>query len=188
MNKISGYKLAPIVSSKEQILRSGWKSVHHEMEILYIVEGRARIQISNTVFYAKPGEIYFVNPMEVHSVTAVDDEVHCHHCICFELSLIADRSFAKSLLDGKIFVLNDISSANKDYSRIVEFFKKLFDIIEKQPKTLMLDASAFVSLMFSELINGGYIIKSDRRDKSRNFIKKSIDYISEHYSENLLMY
>ena len=186
MTSLKGrYKLAPIVSAKIEQLMSGWKSIHHEMEIIYIVEGSAKIKISNMTFTAKKGELYFVNPMEIHSVTAVDNKPHLHYCICFDLSLIADKSLTKAILNGKVSILNNIADKNQDFSRIVELFMALYDAVEKQNKTLMLDASAYASMMFSELINGGYAIENDKHDKSKNFIKRSMEYISEHYTERL---
>ena len=78
------YGKAPIAISSTEDFSPTRSHIHNEIEILYIVKGNSEIRISNDIFQARAGELYFVNPLEVHAIEINTAESYCHHCVCFD--------------------------------------------------------------------------------------------------------
>lgn len=81
------YKYAPVAVSISNNDTPAAAHVHNEIEMLYIISGSAENKIGKKNYHAVAGELYYINPYEVHSVTNIR-EPYYHRCICFDCSLI----------------------------------------------------------------------------------------------------
>ena len=90
------YNLAPVAISTNDTFGTTPNHIHREIEMLYIVSGSSKIFIADKVFTAHGGDLFFVNPMEVHSIVVnKKGGAYKHHCICFDTSIIADKIVLK---------------------------------------------------------------------------------------------
>jgi len=174
----SRYKGAPISIYEARFGKTA-PHIHNELEIIYIEKGKTYATVGSKAFNAKKGELIFVNPLEVHSFTP-DTKEYCHKCVCFDLSLVADKKVAEALKNGDMAILSLIKDDN-----LRNLFLKLYDLAESDEKTALFDVSATVSMMFSHLVKENYLIREERTEKQSEFCRRVTDYIGENYSSDI---
>lgn len=176
------YTLAPIaVSEADSVLKGETlPHLHKETEILYIEKGNAKIKIDSSEFIAKSGDIIFVNPLEVHSVE-VKEENYSHKCICFDLSLVADKKIRENMEKGFL----KLPYVFEDDEVLKKYFTKLFNAVKENKEGLFFQSVAYISLMFAYFSENKMLIEklSSKRDKS--FCERVIGYIEKNYTENI---
>ena len=100
---------------------------HDEMEIIYVEEGELHVNIEDTDYYGKAGEIFFVNPRELHLMGAQDCHVK-YFTLLFPLEFISFQAM-DDLETGLLAPLraNQLVFPNKVEDKEVE--KNIKDII-----------------------------------------------------------
>lgn len=99
---------------------------HDEIEILYIESGRLSLSINETSFTGIPGDIFLVNPREIHGMTS-DDRTLLYHALLFPLRFATFQSrntgsneLYLPLSEGRLLLHNRIpESAKKETERAV---------------------------------------------------------------------
>ncbi len=177
------YGIAPVAISSTTTHAATHPHIHNEIEILHIVSGTSEVQISNHCYFAKAGDLLFVNPLEVHGVIPKGEEPYCHRCICFDLSLIADKKVADNLQKGQISIPRHFLDGEETTAALCKLFGKMYDSVVANSSALLFDATAFVSMIFSLLIQQDLLQKSTMGDKQMLFCAQITDYIAVHYSE-----
>ena len=180
------YNLAPVAISTNDTFGTTPNHIHREIEMLYIVSGSSKIFIADKVFTAHGGDLFFVNPMEVHSIVVnKKGGAYIHHCICFDTSIIADKGIAKSLTDGNISIKNHFPLGQPLTDELIKHFLTLFYAVKTGSKTIVFDANICVSQILSTLIKEDKLIKNTLPEKKAAFSKRVIDYLNEHYHEDI---
>ena len=158
---------------------------HNEIEILRIVSGSCTVRIANMEYCAKKGDIVFVNPLEIHGVSVNTDAPYHHKCMCFDTSLIMNSSLGENLRNECVCINHLIKSDTPHCAYLTELFEKVFGALELDEKTMAMEASAYITLMFSYLIKNSLSdIKALTPAKSR-FCADVTGYIKEHYHETI---
>ena len=179
------YGNAPIAISSTEDFSPTEPHIHNEIEMLYIVKGESEIHISNQTYLAKTGDLLFVNPLEVHSVTVRDTAPYCHLCICFDPSLIADKKLSENLQEGHIIIGHYFSGENAITGKLSGFFMEMYEAVVQDSPALLFDVTAVVSMMFSLFIKGDLLRNNAVGGKESLFCLAVMHYISEHYSEEI---
>lgn len=179
------YGTVPIAISRTDDFTPTYPHIHNEMELLYIVKGYSKIRIADMDYDAGTGDLFMINPLEVHSVMVEQEEDYLHQCICFDCSLIVDRQLARELLDGCKSVPNYFDKSEADTLKLVSLFEELFQAVERDSESLLFEASASVSRIFATLICQQLIRKRLQKDKRSNFSKEVLAYLEQHYFENV---
>ncbi len=182
----SRYSSAPVAINTTNGFGTTPQHIHKEIEMLYIVSGSSKITVSDKIITAHTGDLIFVNPMEVHSIVVnKGGGAYTHHCICFDSEVIADKSLAKDLLDGKICTQNLFPAGNHLTETLIKHFITLFYAVKTESKTLAFDTSVCVSQIFTELIKENKLLKNPLPEKKLTFTKKVLDYLTLHYHEDI---
>ncbi len=179
------YSLAPIAISSTQNFASTKSHIHNEVEILYIVKGSSKIQISNRTFLAKAGDLFFANPLEAHAIVVNDTEPYCHRCICFDRSLIADKKLSDDLQKGYAVIPHCFAANEKITVKLAALFEQLYEAVNQNSAALLFEVTALVSMMFSLFINNDLLLDNSEGDKQTRFCAEVINYISLHYFEEI---
>ena len=177
------YGNAPAAISSTETFAPTKPHIHNEIELLYIVRGTSEIQISNQVFLAHQGDLLLVNPLEVHGIVPKETGAYCHRCICFDLSLIADKRTAEDLQKGKIFISHHFPKGEEITDALCGLFDSIYDSVVENMPTLLFDVTAYVSLMFSLLIRHHLLRKNTIGDKQMALCAEITAYIAKHYAE-----
>lgn len=181
----SRYKTAPIAISENLNGENTKAHIHNEIEMLYIIKGSTLVTIGENTFTANAGDLIFANPFEVHSLVTDTKADYHHKCICFDLSLLADKEIAKKLQNGEIAISHHIKDSIADSHKIKDCFNSLYSAVEKSENSLLFESSAYISLIFTMLIKNNFLTSTVKTEKSAVFCKKVIKYISENFYKEI---
>lgn len=177
----SRYGTAPIAFHKTNSCSDTVPHIHNEIELLYIKKGKSKIKIGSTVLTAKTGDVFFINPLEVHSITVPENQEYLHYCICFDTNLIADNSIKEYLLNGEYSVVSQISNN----STLIDLFKNLYTCAKQQTDTLVFECNSIISNIFIFLIKNNMINKTKISGKDTLFTKKVLQYLAQNFSRSI---
>lgn len=79
----------------DQLTRPKW---HEQLEIKYILSGRAEITCGSQVFEAVKGDIAVINPCELHSIRSVGPETVSYHLVMIQPDLHLPPELQRRLL------------------------------------------------------------------------------------------
>ncbi len=150
-----------------------------------ILSGSGSVWVSGEEYKVNEGDLIFINPMQVHLTKYDRDKSYLHKCVCFNLSLINDETLKTNLRSEMAFV-NPVISVNSPYSTLLsEYFELLYNSCESESSVFSMEAPCYVTLIFSTLIKGGYVVKNEAVTNNENFQNAVVSYISEHLFENI---
>ena len=148
---------------------------HSDFEILYIVKGKAKMQIDGNIFHAQSESLIIINPYEVH-YGEISSENFEYFCIDFNIGLLSLPYEAEILAEEKKFSNHLIKKELKPY------IENIFSSYETEPPGWRLSAVGNLMILFSFLEQ--HLISSVPSRK-KEFSKKVINYINENYSGNI---
>lgn len=177
------YTVAPVaVSQTDSVLKGETlPHLHKETEILYIEKGNAKVKIDSEEFFVKSGDIVFVNPLEMHSVEVENEKNYAHKCICFDVSLVADRKIRESMEKGfvkipHIFERNEL---------LQKYFTQLFNSVKENKDGLFFQCVAYISHIFAYFSENKMLIETVASKKDKSFLEKVLGYIEKNYAKNI---
>ena len=162
---------------------------HNEVEIIYVLEGEAEITINFLSRNMKKGDIIFINKGDHHNV--IDKKILCNWVtFVFDLnllsSLIEDSVYHYDiypLIDGRNIIKDIVDS--KLYVNILE---EIYHVFLKKDAFYQLKLKGLLFELVYNLYKNNDIIKSkNREDNSLNKLKTAIEYINNHYHENIIV-
>ena len=176
------FKALPIAISEQTDSAATPLHNHNEFEIISISDGSCKIRAGCEEFYAKKGDIVFINPMEVHEVSECDKSSYHHKCICFDTSII---SGSLSTLKNELSSITHHIENNKHSQYLKGLFDKAFDAAKADEKTSSMDITAYLTLTFSYLIKNSLTNSCVENCKENSFSKDALRYIQNHYMEKI---
>ena len=174
------YGTAPVAITENTAPHDTSAHIHREIELLYGLAGRALITVADRTYTAAAGDVVIVNPMDVHSVKADRAGEYHQRCICFDPALLADKAMVEALSSGEC-------SVSGLYSRedVRELFMRLFSSVVESSEALLLESSAYASLLFASLKRAGEVTLKHKGTKKRIFSRTVQEYLAEHYTEEI---
>lgn len=164
---------------------------HPEVEILYVADGEMSVQVAEENHMLKTGEIFFVNPEELHAMTMYEEVVD-YHVIVFETSmfqyqrnLFLEQDVTMPLLNGAITLPRSLREGQKGYDRILPIIRRIFfDDAESKAMTY-----ADLTMLFCSLLEEGLFVKVSKtnEDRHKEAIKQCIGYMKEHCGRKITL-
>ncbi len=148
---------------------------HSDFEILYIVKGRAKMQIDGNIFHAQNGSLVIINPYEVHYGEILSENFE-YFCIDFNISLLSLPYESEILADEKKFNNHIVKSEFQPY------IENIFSAYKTELSGWRLSAVGNLMILFSFLES---LLVSSVPSKGKEFSKKVINYINDNYSKNI---
>ncbi len=155
---------------------------HKEFEILIIRKGCAELRIEgeSEVLSLSEGDVVLIPPFVPHCYSKEWDKPFSHDCVCFDLSLLCDRSLAEGLENGTLRPPAVLSgdAASGVFSPV----RAAVDACREGGKGWELETVAHLSLAFACLLKEGRIAPSgaDARD---GFCTRVSEILDAHYGE-----
>ncbi|SFR64836.1 AraC family transcriptional regulator [Anaeromicropila populeti] len=168
---------------------------HEEIEMIYIMDGNMQVQIPGKTFHMKEGEGIFINSGILHRGVA---EPCCEiHSFVFSATLVAGNEksvFAKKYIEplSRCPVLDGclLSPIEEWQNKILSHFSLAFDAMysdkpgyEFLVREHLSQSCILLYFQYEKEINRSHV--ETQPDKMR--IRKMIDFIHEHYMENLML-
>ena len=155
---------------------------HHDMELLYILEGSLYISCGSFSGVASAGDIVIINPHQLHVATSGDTDVK-YHVVLFNLDML----YGNETSDIAARFINPVAQNKIQFYNIIQD-KAIADIIqdivsENQSKLpgyeLKLKASL---LLILSTLTRYHTLPADQISMLDYGFKEVLDYINENYS------
>lgn len=164
---------------------------HDEVEIIYVCDGALRISIEGKIYTATSGDVYLVNPGELHYMEADKIPVD-YYTILFPLQFISflsqDRIEREILLpfrESKLLLQNDINQ-NAVVRSVEEALLELIEINDEKKGIYELRTKALLLQLLAELAEEACFHASVLR-KNSHLQREMISYIQDHFEEKLTL-
>lgn len=179
------YKSVPIAISEQNHFLPTKLHNHSEFEILFINKGSCTVCVASKEYYAKAGDLIFINPMEVHEVIVNSDKPYAHQCICFDISVIMNSRISDGLKNECTSIIHIIRGNSEHSECLKKLFGKVFSEFKCENKTFAMEITAYITLMFSYLLKNSLVDEKRANPKESKFCSDILAYINEHYNEKI---
>lgn len=170
-----------------------YEMVHHwhtQAEIIRVKEGKIHIMLNNREYYAKPGDVVFVNCEVIHG--AHPDEGCVYECIVFDLGYFAlspeAEEFINKLISHDVVITEYLPCGG---SRINEIADELFDTASLTERGYKFAVTGLIFCLLGEIQRGVYfserLYSKTQNAKSTYKLKKVLRYIQDSYSKHITL-
>lgn len=155
---------------------------HKEFEILIIRKGRAELRIEgeSEALPLSEGDVVLIPPLLPHCYSKEVLAPFSHDCVCFDLSLLADRALAEGLENGTLRPPAVLSG--EAASKVYALVRAAVDACREGGKGWELETVARLSLVFSYLLREGKIEASTLTARD-GFCARVSEILSQYYTE-----
>ena len=164
---------------------------HPEVEILYVADGEMSVQVAGEDYVLQNGDIFFINPEELHAMTMYETVVD-YHVIVFETSMFQyqrniflEQDVISPLMNGSVLLPRSLKKGDTGYEKIVSIIRKIFfDDAESKAMTY-----ADLTMLFCSLLEDDLLTKVSEVNDERHMdtIKQCIRYMREHYEQKITL-
>jgi len=159
---------------------------HTEIEILYVEKGTIKVQVAHDSYLLQEGCVLFINSKELHSLFAED--VPCsYHAFVFGETLCRfskehffTKEIVQPLFDGSASLPRSLKQTNSNYAAMFNIIKRLALSSENIANNQFDILFEILELLFE--LRDEYVFLSKKNNAE---IHKCIDYLNEHYAEQL---
>lgn len=159
--------------------------IHKEFEMILIKEGAAELCVDNEVIIAHCGDLIFINPYILHSLTLLPCEKFNYTCICFDLSIISNPLLEKNFEENIFCILHRIKSGSPCNKALRTLFCEVEYALDRPSPYRELAVCGNINLMFALFIQNNFITDSFSPLCDKNFCISIIRYIEKHFRENI---
>lgn len=158
---------------------------HKEMELITVTEGCVSFFIHGEAFLLHKGDSLFIPPYALHRISVPADTKVCYLCVCFDLNLLYDKELREGFENGSLTISPLCQNQPSNSTAFAQYISAAFHACQGNAEGWEFAAIGYLSLLFFELKNKGFIIPSSVAKIHQNFCMRVMDYISQYYSENI---
>lgn len=168
---------------------------HQDMEIIYVHEGQAQFHIDYDYFNSEKGDIILIRPNALHSIHPIGDTYHFMDAINFHLDLLgystrdhASIEYLQPLYNGQLDFARVIKPHQAGYADIRALVIEAMEVGFHQEPFFELELKSKLLALLHLLFQHGYVApKTQSSDgyRKEEKIRKIIDYMNDHYQEEL---
>lgn len=164
---------------------------HPEIELLYGIDGEVAVTVAEEKYILKSGDIFFINPEELHSYKSSTPRAD-YHAAVFDTSLFQfkeshffEETFTEPILNGSLKFPRMIKSDHPNYDTICPIVHRIFNQ-DMDSKALIF---ADLTLLFCTLMEYSLLEKSNHRGASEKSedIKMCIKYMAEYCTRKITL-
>lgn len=166
---------------------------HNEVEIIVIKKGMGIISVDLVSYPVKSGDIIFVFPGQLHSISQKDNEIMEYENILFKSRLLkssgydlCNDKYIQPLLSGLLNINPIITEKYDCYSSFAFLIDEIDKLCDSRPYAYQLQIKSYLFQLFYLLIS------NFDENKTKPISKKSLDkvkvilsYIVDNYQENI---
>lgn len=163
-------------------------SWHEQTELLYFINGSARVYCDKLELEAKKGDVVFINPCQVHRVEAGSGTLY--HCIMIDKALygscelLSIGRYFEPYNEGHLYFENHIRGDEKLNLMLDELCDELRDKAVGYELVVKAMVLKVFSLLFRKYLNGdGSIFSEEGEGYSR--IKPAMELMKSRVSEHI---
>ena len=164
---------------------------HDEMEIIYINQGPLYITINKQNFVGESGDIYIVNPTEIHGMHSAPPA--SYGTVLFSLSYLmfaetdyVAKQYLLHLLHGHQKIRNEISDSHLRES-IFLCIQDILSVNRLRTSAYQLGTKVILLDILYKIIQADHIIHNNDFSNRNETNRRVLSYISSHYTEKLTL-
>lgn len=178
------YQIDPSSRNYEMVFH--W---HTALEIIRVVSGSIVVTIDNVSYTLTPNEVFIVNSESVHSGKPQNCE---YECVVFDINALkglskTNNSIIESLLDHTLYINSPIKA-----NLILPIIDQIIDSLKNQPEGYKFYVLGYFNILIGKLQDLS-LISSKLQNPAHNSdvkayrFKKALNYITNHYNENITL-
>lgn len=163
---------------------------HDEIEIIYIIKGNLNVVINNTEYVGQAGDIFFVNPKEIHKMDT-DNLDADYFTILFPLELISfetkddvEEKYFKTLRDGEMLCINYLKE-HKLYKKVYECVRNIVEVNETKKDMYQFETKLNLLQIIYLLIKNTSLIEIKSSGKNISLQREILSYIDRNYTDKI---
>lgn len=158
---------------------------HKEMELITVTEGFVSFFIHGEAFLLQKGDSLFIPPYALHRVSVPANTKVRYLCICFDLNLLYDKELREGLENGSLTIFPLSNNQPSTSTAFAQYISAAFHACQENAEGWDFAAIGYLSLLFFELKNKGFISPSAAAKTHQNFCMQVMDYINQNYHKNI---
>ena len=165
---------------------------HEEAELTLITKGNCLYQIDLVDYEVKKGDLVFIPPLMLHSITRRDNEEVFSETYVFHLNFLGGNStdicstrYLMPLMNQEYVMPYLITPEHPSYTSLSNIFHQIETLHHETPIGYELALkSLFLQALFVLLQSGAKNVSTDA-DTPSDKLKNVLDHIELHYAENI---
>ena len=180
------YTTIPLAIYKAHCAQSEGGAVSHqhkEFEFLAVLEGEAELYIDAQLYKIKQGDVCIIPPYSIHRIKTDKNFVTTYYCICFDGSLLCDKTLVSSLEVGEIEGKRHIAAAEPYANQMFSCIENAFLACEQQTDGWEMASVGYLSLLFSLLKQHAPFSRTMQKKRKDDFAQRTLSFISEYFQQ-----
>ena len=173
---------------------------HEEIEIIYVEEGKLHVKIGEQDMDGEAGDLFFVNPRELHLMSSPDGKVK-YYTLLFPIEFISFQSLDEleanllaPIRSNQLMLPEQLTDAalkkrvREIVVKLIEDNRKIhhLDIREIGLSSHHLQTRIYLLQILQMLYEAGALTKAETAGNS-NMQKELLGYIQNHYTEKITL-
>lgn len=167
---------------------------HNDAEIIYIKKGSGLVTVELMEYQVRGGDIIFIRPGSLHSISCVDNERMEYENIIFEMSFLYSNlpekmysDYFNPLLSGELcFPILISPETCAKYADAAHFLDMADDCCRDKSPAYEIAVKGYLFCFFSSLFSGCSKIRSKEKTNSNlERIKKVLKYVEDHFKDDI---
>ena len=165
---------------------------HEVIEIIYVKKGNLQITINNTDYEGVSGDIFLVNPREIHKMST-DDLTTEHYTLLFPLELInfkaeddVEEKYFKPLKAGKMTFVNHLTK-HFLYKKVLECVLNIVEANETKKDMYQFETKIMLLQIVYLLIKNTPITHLEEIGKNLTVQREILSYIDREYMNKITL-
>lgn len=165
---------------------------HKELEIIYVYEGPLYVTIDKQDYIGKKGDIFIVNPKEIHKMHVQDNYVRYGTLLFSPKSLLfhetdeITRKYLQPLCIGDVIFHRTIDHEELGQT-LFSFITKIVQLNREKVPAYRLGTKALLLEIIFLLFHHNMAINSPHAAKDSSLNREIISYIGDRYTDNLTL-
>lgn len=157
---------------------------HKELEILIIRAGRAAVRIEGEEgeLALSKGDVVLIPPLVPHCYSKDVDALFSHDCVCFDLSLLADRALAEGLEHGVLSLPPVLYAGDAITEEVFSHISAAVQACREENEGWELEVVGHLTLAFGAMKRGGCVRRRDASVRD-DFRARVFAILEKEYSE-----
>ena len=169
---------------------------HEELEIIFISSGTCDYKIDLSSFIVNKGDLLIVGSQKLHSLSLIPNKNMEWVSFVFNMNMLKSLDSDGTLLKYIAPILNGnhelpikINKDNIGYSNLLSTFENIIECYSKKELAYELELKSLLFYFFALLYKNNLITNHENKNiltsKTTDKIKSVLNYINDHYYENI---
>lgn len=166
---------------------------HDEVEIIVIKKGTGIVSVNLTSYFVNAGDIIFVLPGQLHSISQKDSEIMEYENILFKSALLkssgydlCNDKFIQPFFSGNLNICPVVNDQLAYYPPIASAITEIDYLCDLRPYAYQIAVKSHLfQILYTLISNCGQNKTKPISQKSLKKIKAILSYIAENFQENI---